>query len=100
MLNDGCDVEQLALRARLERLSSVAWVTEVDRLSLVEDLSIDEALARLSKRFQGTYLDARRHLALRMLEYLFLTFEPEAWHEPLRYPLRRGARRRRRGAAA
>ena len=100
MQNDGCDVERLALRARLEQHSAAAWVAEVDRLAREDDLSVDEALTRLAARFSGTYLDTRRHLALRLLEYLFLAFEPDAWREPLRYALRRGAGRRARNAAA
>jgi hypothetical protein len=35
-----------------------------------------------------------------MLEYVYLRFEPEAWHDPMRCRPRRRSARRSRGAAA
>ena len=40
------------------------------------------------------------HIVWLMLEYAFLRFEPEAWHDPLRRTPRRRSARRKRGAAA
>ena len=90
---DSLDTERAALRDRLCHVSAAAWAAEVDRLARFEAVTVDEALTLLARRFGRDYLDARRNVAWRMLEYLFLQLEPEAWHDPLRCkPRRRSAR--------
>lgn len=91
------DAERAALRDRLCQLSTEAWAAEVDRLARFESVTVDEALTLLARRFGVEYLDARRHVVWRMLEYLFLQLEPEAWRDPLRRP---PTRRKARSAAA
>jgi hypothetical protein len=88
------------LGERLKQMSAVAWVVEVDRLARFETITVDEALTLLGRRFAGNYLVSRRHIVWLMLEYAFLRFEPEAWHDPLRRTPRRRSARRKRGAAA
>jgi hypothetical protein len=100
MISDSAESERLRLSARLKKLSAVAWVHEVDRIARFEAISIDEALTLLGRRFEGHYLESRRHIVWTMLEYVHVRLEPDAWADPLRCKPRRRSARASRGAAA
>lgn len=88
------------LSERLKRLSGGAWVNEVDRLARFETISIEEALTLLGRRFQGEFLESRRHIAWSLIEYVYVRLEPEAWQDPIRCQPKRRSARKARGAAA
>jgi hypothetical protein len=90
----------IRLGERLKQMSALSWVVEVDRLARFETITVDEALTLLGRRFAGDYLVSRRHIVWLMLEYAFLRFEPDAWHDPIRRRPRRQSARQSRGAAA
>jgi hypothetical protein len=100
MTLDSPELARERLSDRLKRMSASAWVTETDRLARFDTIAVDEALTLLGRRFGGAFLESRRHIVWLLIEYVYLSFEPEAWKDPMRYRPRRRSARRARGAAA
>lgn len=94
------DDATVSLANRLKELSAEQWVVEVDRLANFESITVDEALLLLGRRFAGDYLDSRRQIVWKLIEYAYARFEPDAWFDPLACKPRRRSARRPRGAAA
>jgi hypothetical protein len=100
MTVDSPELVRQRLSERLRRMSAAAWVNETDRLARFETIAVDEALTLLGRRFGSGFLESRRHIVWLLIEYVYLSFEPEAWRAPLRCAPRRRSARRARGAAA